>query len=166
MNDRREPTLRESVEKVRSIDVHQMIVEDIVKPGVKSAVSDLLANVIDTCCECGKDIISTLLGFDVEPSSTYTDYRSRSKKHRTVKRRTDVDSITIPTKAECYEILDELKFLIKRRGEATVADYYNCFPGHPSDFTDERYGWKHISDVRIRKKSNGYVLMLPPAEEL
>lgn len=165
-----ESTLRENVEQIKNIDVHQMIVKDIIEPGIRGAVSDLFANVLDTIAECGKDIVCTLLGTDEVISSSSRgkkDYRSSYKRRSTnVKTRRSVDRIPILTKADCIDVLDDLRYIMKRRGEVTLADYYNCFKDHPSDFTDERYGWKSLDHVTITRARDGYILGLPPVEEL
>ncbi len=165
-----ENTLRENVEQIKNIDVHQMIVKDIVEPGIRGAISDLFANVLDTIAECGKDIVCTLLGTDEIVGSSggkrdYRKYHSSSRKSN-IKTRRSVDRITIATKAECLDVLDDLRYIMKRRGEVTLADYYNCFKDHPSDFTDERYGWKSLDRVTIARSGGKYILNLPPVEEL
>lgn len=165
-----ENTLRENVEQIKQIDVHQMIIKDIVEPGIRGAVSDLFANVLDTIAECGKDIVCTLLGTGevISISGRKTDYRSRSNRRRNsnIKTRRSVDRIPIQSKADCLDVLDDLRYIMKRRGEVTIADYYGCFKDHPSDFTDERYGWKSLDKVTIQRARDGYILGLPPVEEL
>jgi len=56
------------------------------------------------------------------------------------------------------EIIDQYDF-------ASVADYYDLL-GLETTPIDNKWGWTYLNNVQVRQVRQGYVIDLPPAEEL
>lgn len=72
------------------------------------------------------------------------------------------DNLVFDTAWEAEDVRDKLVELIETYGQATVADFYDA-AGITSEYTDNKYGWEELGSAKIRKASDGYVILLPRA---
>ena len=76
--------------------------------------------------------------------------------------RFDLDDITIASRGEAEEVLDQMGELIDRYGVVTVADLYDMIR-EPAPYTANRYGWTTIRSAEVIRVRDGYMLkLLPP----
>lgn len=94
--------------------------------------------------------------------SYFDDQRNgRREISRTARSRHDFDEILLETRGEAEEVLSHLTDLCIDYGMASVSDLYDLV-GVTSSFTDTKYGWTDLRDIRppVRVR-NGYRLELP-----
>lgn len=102
----------------------------------------------------------------------YIDYagRSRSSRREDIpfkKAHRNVDDVYFETKADAYNVLDNLMAAVDKYGEVSVSDL-NDLIGEAGEFTDTKYGWTNLSRAEIKRFRNGWLLVLPnvgPLEE-
>lgn len=70
------------------------------------------------------------------------------------------DNLVYSTRGEAEEIRDNMVELISTYGQATVADLYDL-SGITSEYTDHKYGWDELGSSKVRRVSEGYIVMLP-----
>ena len=60
------------------------------------------------------------------------------------------DNLMKDNRGEAEEIVTQMEEILDQYGQVTVADYYDLF-GESTDFTNNKYGWTDLSDVKIRR---------------
>ena len=143
-------------------DIGDYILNDIIVPNIKYAISD------------GVDSLLGVKKSKSSKSGTYTSYggyynkkdssRERIKKERG-STRYKYDEIIIDTRAEATEVLEYLRSILREYDVVSVADFYETV-GAPSNYTDNKYGWTNLDDVKIQRDRNGYIIDFPRVEEI
>lgn len=77
----------------------------------------------------------------------------------------DFSEIVIPDRGSAELVLVELQQQIDAYKVATVADLYNLV-GITENFVDNEWGWYSLEGANARRVRNGFVLNLPPTEQL
>lgn len=116
----------------------------------------------------------------------YTDYRSRQVYDRTPMRRDYIETtgrahlpdqpmrprsrrggfeFILATRSEAEDVLQRLDYIVDKYDVASVADLKDLL-GLQADYTDNKWGWVVLKDVEIRQIREGFLLDLPPAEEI
>ena len=72
------------------------------------------------------------------------------------------DEITLETRGEAEEVLDQLQGIIETYKVARVADL-NDLLGITGDYTENRYGWTNIRNAKVERVRDGYRLVMPRA---
>lgn len=146
-------------------NVGSYIVNDILIPSIKKAVSDIVT-----------DGVAMLLGTDKKrsgrsSSSGYVSYRSysddrddRFRSSRT-SRGYDFDNIVFDSRGEAEEVLDRMDELIDTYRSVSVADMYDL-AGLSCDYTDNKYGWTSLRSADVVRTRDGYIIKLPRATAL
>ena len=75
------------------------------------------------------------------------------------------DEIIVSTRKEGEEVLDELDDILRKYGQVSVADFYELV-GMPSEYTDNKRGWKELRYTGLHKSRYGYTFSLPDPIEL
>lgn len=76
------------------------------------------------------------------------------------------EEITLPTRAEADEVLDNLKALLDQYDSATVADLYELV-GMKASHTDQKWGWTDLAGSTIRRmRDNTFLLDIPHPQSL
>lgn len=73
--------------------------------------------------------------------------------------------ITLADRGEAESVLDALSDLIDQFDVASVADLYSLV-GITGAFTDNKWGWYDLKGADISRVRDGYLLQLPPTEEI
>lgn len=108
--------------------------------------------------------------------ASYTPYNrmSSSSSDRDRERRTSTrvrhghEEIIVDNRDDANDIISQLIDLIERFDVATVPDLYAMIDKTPN-FTDEKYGWTDIHDMRrveVRRLRDGWLIDLPRPEYL
>lgn len=161
------------IEKVKSIfvsedagNIKSYVVWDVLIPGLKKAVWDIVTNALDMSLYGGRG------NRDRSPASSvsYRSYgsfynnRSRPEERRSYRDRTatayDINNIILETKGEAEDVLSRMDELVDIYGLVSVADLYDLL-GTVGSYTDNKYGWtstRGMDSVRVR---DGYLLRLP-----
>lgn len=77
----------------------------------------------------------------------------------------DMDEIIVESRAEAYEVLDQMQILIDKYDVCRLSEFYEMV-GVTGRFTDEKFGWTDLGDARPVHTRNGYALNLPRPVEL
>ncbi len=146
-------------------NVGSYILQDILVPAVKKAISDIVTNGIDMILygETGRTKKKS-------PSSnvSYRSYYEREKEHdrdRYASRgrsNYSYNDIIIDNRGEAEEVLSRMDELIDTYGLASVADFYELV-GVTGQYTDNKYGWTDIRNASVVRVRDGYIIKLPKA---
>lgn len=146
-------------------DIGPRLFEDVVIPGIKKLIVDSVQNGIAWIFGTSKSSAASKsrLG-NVSYSEYYINSQNRTQESQ-VQRRESIFTVSmqeISDRAEAEEVLEELRNSINLYGSVKVSDYYDML-GKRWTYTDERYGWRDLSEVTIKPTVDGYILTLPPA---
>jgi hypothetical protein len=185
--ERREPTPEKKIEKIISgkaivkkknefqkfadvfvsedVDnVKSYILQDVLIPALKKAVSDIFTNGIDMILYGEK---RNRAGSKVSYRNYYDgdrrDYRERDRSRP--KSGYVYDDIILATRGEAEEVLTNMEEIISMYGTASLADLYDLV-GVTGDYTSNKYGWTDIRGASIIRVRDGYMIKLPRATGL
>jgi hypothetical protein len=139
-------------------DVKEWIVFDILIPGARNLLLDTINEVLGGGRRTSRN--RSILGGGVR----YTNYSSMSGNRQQSRRRSgfDYDDIIVETSQEAHDILNELDALMEQYHVVSLADLYSA-AGVSCDYTYNNYGWKDISDARVVRDPDGWILKFPRA---
>lgn len=138
------------------------IIEDVLIPTIKNAVSEMVRNGIDI-----------LLFGEVRKGSnnrsttskvSYTNYYNGGSSARNSDRSSNncsYDDIIFPSRGDAEVVLDGLNEIIQAYGFASVADLYELANITSGNYTYANYGWTEIINISPARVSEGYILRLP-----
>lgn len=141
--------------------VKSYILNDVLIPSFKKAISDIVTN--------GIDII--LYGESRHSSKSnngsrisYTSYYNRESdnSYRSTRSGYDYNNIVVSSKAEAERVLEALDDVIASYGIASVADFYDLV-GVTGQYTDNNYGWRSITTAKSVPTRDGWLIVLPKA---
>lgn len=145
--------------------VKNYIVNDVLIPAAKKAISDIVTNGIDMILygeARGKDRRR-----DGSSRVSYTKYYERDRDRDYDRRRDrrsvyDYDDIILDTRREAEDVLNRMDDLIDAYGMVSVADLYDLV-GVSGNYTDNKYGWTNLRNAEVRRTRDGYLIKLPKA---
>lgn len=150
-------------------NVKSYIVNDVLVPAAKKAVSDIVTNGIDMILygESRHDSRGS-----ASSKISYRSYYDRAN-NRTTSRdvrptnRTRMgyayDDIILDNRREAEDVLCRMDELIATYGLVSVADMYDLV-GITGEYTDNKYGWTDIRSASIvRTRDGGYMIKMPKA---
>jgi hypothetical protein len=73
--------------------------------------------------------------------------------------------VVLSTRKDAERVLEALIDVVKRYSNATIQDLYDL-TGLPTTYVHHKWGWTSLENIQIKQVENGYVLDLPPAEEI
>ncbi|MDO4292099.1 MAG: hypothetical protein Q4C65_02600 [Eubacteriales bacterium] len=145
--------------------VKSYVIDDVLIPAIKKAISDIVTNGIDMVLygQSGrrKKDNTTI------PRISYRDYYSKNDRDdRTVLNRTRsgyaYDDIILNTRRDAEAVLASLDELIDVYGMASISDL-NDLVGITGRYTDCNYGWQDIHDADVVSVRDGFMIRLPKA---
>jgi hypothetical protein len=83
----------------------------------------------------------------------------------TARRTHNFKEIVFPSRGEADIVLERLRDTIAEYEIASLVDLYDL-SGITGDFTDEKFGWTDLRSASVRRVSQGYILDLPPTENI
>lgn len=140
-------------------DVKRYVLRDVLIPTIRRTISD---------------VVDMLLGVNTTPRSsspagTRVSYRSyydaRNDRRESTALRTrstpySYDDVVFDRYDDAAEVLLRMRELVKQFDAVSVADLFDM-TGHAGTYTDNKYGWTDLSDARIERVSDGYIIRLP-----
>lgn len=143
-------------------NVKSYILTDVLIPGIKKIISDILIDSIQMIFGNGprRDTGNSRV--------SYVSYNNYSNRNATPVSRVSsnvysFDRITINNRGEAEEVLAQLDSIIEKYGMASVTDFYDLV-GVTGNYTDNKYGWTNLSSAKIvRTTDGGYFIDLPRA---
>ena len=144
--------------------VKNYIVNDVLIPAAKKAISDIVTNGIDMILYGETRSKSKSRESRVSYTSYYKDRdRDYDRPSRSRGRYGyDYDDIILDTRKEAEEVLDRMDDLIDTYGMVSVADLYDLV-GISGNYTDNKYGWTNLRNADVQRVRDGYLLKLPKA---
>lgn len=141
--------------------VSDYIFKDILIPAGKKLVSDVVTNGIDMILY-GSSGTRRPTGAPATRYSyaSYYDRNDRQPARISAKPKYNYDEIVLQNRGEAEVVLNELNNVIKKYGQATVADLYDLV-GMTGNFTDNDYGWTDLRYAEIVRDRDGYWLKMP-----
>lgn len=77
----------------------------------------------------------------------------------------DIGEIILDSKINAQVVAEKLYETVEEYGSATVG-HLNDLLGQTSAYTDHKWGWTDLSTMEIKRIREGYLLVLPEAEDL
>lgn len=144
-------------------NVKSYIVQDVLIPTIKKAISDIIKNGIDMILYGSSGSIRSNSTADRISYSKYYDpnnrYISRESKVRSGFR---CDDVIFDNRGEAETVLFRMNELIDNYGMATVADFYDL-AGLTGEYTSNNYGWTNIRSAEVVRARDGYIIKMPKA---
>ena len=143
---------------------------EIVVPGIKSLLFDTVTDILDSMLFGGTE--GGPRGSQRRSESrrrsdrtSYSDYYERRsnggrRAYESEGRSYEPDDVILNTRADAREVLEELDFIIRKYGQASVADLYDLV-GITGVWTDNQYGWTSLRSATIRPIRDGFMLVMP-----
>lgn len=75
------------------------------------------------------------------------------------------DDLVFGTREEAELVVTRLIDIVDQYQVASVADLYDLV-GLPSSHVDQKWGWTYLTNTQVRQVRNGFLLELPPLEEI
>lgn len=151
-------------------NVKSYILEDVLFPAAKKAVSDIVSNGIDMLLygeTRSRDKGSK--GSRVSYNKYYEDRdrysgreRDRDAGRRRVRNGYDYEDVILESRGEAEEVLDRMDDLLDNYGIVSVGDLYDLV-GIQGNFTDNKYGWTNLRNAEVQRVRDGYMIKLPKA---
>jgi hypothetical protein len=79
--------------------------------------------------------------------------------------RRDTNDLVLASREEAELVLERLIDIVDKYQVASLADLYDL-TGLPSTHVDNKWGWTYLTNTEIRQVRDGFLLELPPAEEI
>lgn len=144
--------------------VKSYIINDVLVPSIKKAISDIVTNGIDIILN-GEPSKKKNSGSKVSYRSYY-DSQNEYRSNISTKSRFDYDDIVFETRGDAERVLDLMQEIIDRYDFVSVSDLFDM-ADLTAPYTGNRYGWTSIrSACVIRDNGGGYVIKLPRARAL
>lgn len=144
-------------------DVKSYIWLDVIVPAIKDGIVDTIQKATEMFFY-GKTRSSS------RSRTSYTSYSSYSKPNgaRALQARPVVnfDDIILETREDAENVRDILEDLLERYGKVTVGDVYDAAGITGNGYTDRYHGWTDLSEMRVTRVREGYLLEMPRVREL
>lgn len=157
--------------------VGQYLLMDVVVPGTKNIISDLVTLGINRLLYGGSrpvqggGVRSNVGGYgryfngSNSGSNTQQQNQPTQPSARQVQQPHSFGEIVLQTRADAEIIIDSLRELVEVYGNAKVANLYSLL-GITGEFTDQSIGWTNLSRAGVIQIREGYLLDLPRPEVL
>ena len=149
------------------MELSDYVIGDILVPGLKNILSGVVTNSVEMAL-FGEVRSSRRGGRDDRyvPYNRYYDDRDRVRSSRaprasyTSRSALNFDSDIFESRADAIAVLDELIQHIDDYGFASIGDYCDLIE-KTCDFTDWKYGWTNLNNVKIFQERGGYSIDFP-----
>lgn len=149
-----------------SSSVKSYILNDVLIPSFKKAVSDIVTNGIDIILygetrHANKSNNTSKISY-----TKYYNDRDTEIRRRSISSVHDCDDVLVSSRAEASKVLDALQNIIDQYGIASVADFYDIVGITDHNFTDNNYGWSNISAARVTPTRDGWLICMPSPSQI
>lgn len=149
-------------------DIKRYLVEDVLVPAVKENIADAINGAIGMLFFGEVRRRASKSGNGSGTKVNYGGYfnggdsrRERmAKSTREKNSRTELDDFLFESRADAEQVRDEMLEMLDTYNQVTVADYLDML-GKTSEFTDNKYGWTDLGNIRVVAGRGGYRLILP-----
>lgn len=180
VKERKRPMGRRIVDTFAGDDAHsvgQFVLFDVIMPAVKATITDVVSQGIERMLYGDVRARSTRSSTPIGGGRPMTAYnrpvssagRQQEPAPRAISQRGravhDFKEIVFPTRGDAEIILDRLREFIDKYDVASVSDFY-ASAGLSGSWTDDKWGWFNLIDAGVRGVRGGFILELPPTEEI
>jgi hypothetical protein len=99
----------------------------------------------------------------IDPRTQYP--RAGLSVPRVQQNRHDMNDIILGTKEEAELVIERLSDILNQYDVASLADL-NDLLGVETSYIDNKWGWTYLNNAQVRQIRQGYLLELPPLEEI
>lgn len=147
-------------------NVKSSILSDVIVPGVKAAIADVISIVLfgDTGRIGGRKSGGSRIAYQKYYDDRRDDRREYGRPRAAVG--FEYDDIVFETRGDADLVLDQLESAIAKYDVASVADLYDLAGVTCRNYTANRYGWSDIQAAKVVRTSDGYVIRLPRAVQI
>lgn len=153
-------------------DVKDHLIYDVLIPSVKETIFKMVKNGFEMLLFGGKSSYDRRSHSNYSGlSSNYVPYSNiynssvKSNRSRYNKNIFNFDEIIFESRREAEDVLSNLIDLTMDYGMASVADLYSM-TGLPVEYTDNEYGWDELSDSKVIRVREGYIITFPKVRVL
>jgi hypothetical protein len=150
------------------------IAADVLLPAIRNLVVDATTKGIERIVY-GESSRPTLRrpGYDYRSRIQYNSPIMRSDPRSPVRlpdqtprtMRREANDLVLASREEAELVLERLFDIIDKYEVASQADLYDL-TGLPSSHVDNKWGWTNLHNTEVRQVREGFLLDLPPAEEI
>lgn len=148
-------------------DVRSYIIEDVIVPGIKDFISELITNGTDMLLYGSTRKSRKSKDGRTNYNSIYDGNRKEERKKKDAVNRDiyDYNEIAFDDRAKATLVLDKLEDLLDEYKMVSVADMKEA-SGFQSDYTDNNWGWMDLSGAKIIRDRGEYILKMPKVIDL
>lgn len=139
-------------------DVKNYIIVDVIIPGIKKAISDVVDALLFGSSSSKKTSRVDHVSYD--RFSKRDDGRSRFNESKQVY--LGYNDISFPNRGEAEKVLSCMNAIMREYGMVRVADLYDLV-GVSGNYTDNDYGWTSIRSAEVVRDRGEYKIKLPRA---
>lgn len=147
------------------------IAADVLLPAIRNLVVDATTKGIERMVygESARSIRRP--GFDYRSRVQYNspimrpEVRSARLPDQTRYSRREPNDLVLASREEAELVLERLIDILDKYEVASLADLYDL-TGLPTSHTDNKWGWFNLNSADIRQVREGFLLNLPPVEEI
>lgn len=162
-----------TVKDTKAFTVHEIIV-----PAIKNLVYESFTGALDRLLNGGNGrtgysgynkIVSGGVSIFTPSNTSYSSMYSNKNKPAVggYSSSRNPDMLIFPNRQSADAVLNALRSQILEYGVASVSDMYDFADSSSrSSFTDTYYGWTDLSAARVKPERGGYVLVLPPTQQI
>ena len=135
------------------------ILVDIVVPGIKRAISDIVNALLynnDPRARGSSSPIASKFSYN----QVYYDPRAAAAPVASGRMGFEYDDVILDTRMEAEEVLKRMNEVIQIYGMVSVADLYDLI-GRTGPYTKHNYGWSDLSTAKASPCREGYILIFP-----
>ena len=157
-----------------SKQVAKYITADVLLPAIRNLVVDMITKGAERMIYGERDArrrdprINYGAHYQLNPVSSRNPFDPRTAQSaipRGRQNRHEINDIVVSTREEAELVLERLNDILEKYDVASLADLYDLL-GLQTSHIDNKWGWTFISNVPVRQIRQGYLLELPPLEEI
>lgn len=155
-------------------DIKSWIITDVVVPGVKNTVLDMLSMLF-----FGGSNRYRRGGYYNSENVSYNNYNtyyrsqyngrvnhnSRSTQNHapSISDKIDYRNIILASREGAEDVINQMRYRIDKFGQVSIAEMLDAM-SITGEYTDNNWGWRNPNDIGIRRVANGWLIDVPEAE--
>ena len=145
--------------------VKQYVIFDVIFPGLKDLTLSILHGAVDMIFT-GKTTGKKRNGYYGVNHNNYGGYYggSGSQANNQVKSWT-YENVTFANRNEAEDVLEQMRVYLDEYHRVSIATF-NELAGVTGEYTDNRYGWKTLSDAKVMYHQGEYFIDFPRPRDL
>lgn len=151
-------------------DIKQYIIQDVIIPGVKTTILDIISMAFFNETYAGnakrsRKTDKTSYSSYYNNSNRATPRRDRRNNSYESKGTTDYRSIILRNRQDAEELVEQMRKRIRDLGSVSIAEMYDLLD-LSGTYTDNNWGWDDERDIGLNRISSGYLIDVTDAKYL